>query len=114
MTTNYDKGRERDLTYPEALTRCHAGWLISRPGWNAQNQYVFSCIEGSFTAQDRTVGPLRPGFLVIRTAQGEYVPWLCSQSDQSATDWVAITRQQVTARNADRNADDRADARTAD
>lgn len=90
--SDYGKDRAVHLAYPAALEKAKNGWVIAREGWNGKYQYVFLATSGTFDAKDFTVGTLQP-FLVMRTAQGTYVPWLCSQTDALADDWIAITRQ---------------------
>ena len=71
-----------------------SGWVIAREGWMGSNtgMIVFMAREGHFTAADLITGALGP-FLVMRTATGTYVPWVCGQTDALASDWAAITRQ---------------------
>jgi len=90
--TDYAKDRVRLVSYSEALDKAKHGWVIAREGWNGRNMIVFMAKGGTFEAADLVTGSLEP-FLVMRTAQGKYVPWLCSQSDALAEDWACITRQ---------------------
>lgn len=68
----------------------------ARAGWNGAGQYIFAANGGTFTVQDMVQGDLGP-FLVIRTAQGTFVPWLASQADMLADDWTVWPADQLTA-----------------
>lgn len=51
-----------------------------RQGWNGKGMFVYYC--PGVNSED--------GFVMMRTARGSYVPWLCSQSDLLADDWVTF------------------------
>lgn len=67
------------------------GWVGARQGWNGKGMVVFLAMKGQFIAKDLITGELLP-FLVMRTTQGDYVPWLCSQTDAVAADWIVMSR----------------------
>lgn len=94
MAEGYSKDRVRQVSYPEALEKAKGGWVIAREGWNGRGMYVFMAQSGTFHAKDLTTGDLEP-FLVMRTVQGKFIPWLCSQTDALAEDWAAMTRQMM-------------------
>lgn len=85
----YPKEPVHNLTYPEALERIKTGWKGARQGWNGRGMYIFLAVSGQFIAADKTTNSLDP-FLVMRTVEGRYVPWLCSQSDALALDWAVV------------------------
>jgi hypothetical protein len=87
--------------FSAALLALKGGARITRLGWNGQGQYV-SFQEGypygvpinANTAKATglpygTVARFRP-YLLLRTAQGEFVPWVASISDLLAEDWVVL------------------------
>lgn len=86
------------MDFSHALAICKAGNKITRAGWNGPGQYVVHQkgypdgipINGN-TAEatglpELTVCRLAP-YLMIRNAQGVFVPWLASQGDLLAEDW---------------------------
>lgn len=62
------------------------GHKVTRPGWNGKGMYLWLC--GGNTLNDEDAG--WQDFVVMYTAQGTQVPWLCSQSDLLATDWMIV------------------------
>lgn len=75
------------------------GQRVARRGWNGKGMYLVLVPGSKITiAPGRPMGkadPKRIGETVeyhahvdMWTAQGYFVPWLCSQADFLATDWV--------------------------
>jgi hypothetical protein len=85
------------VDFSEALAACKAGSKITRAGWNGAGQWVALSPGFSLNA-DRIFsaavkdhvgsgsGQFAP-YLLIRNAQGVFVPWLASQGDLLADDW---------------------------
>ena len=75
------------------------GKRYERSGWNGKGMFVF-LVNGSHFKVNREplvsiMGEVewvtyRP-HVDMRTADGEVVPWLCSQSDLLADDWQEVT-----------------------
>lgn len=68
---------------------------VRRAGWNGRGMFVF-LVPGSRFAVNRAplLGIYPEGTMIdyhahvdMKTATGEIVPWLCSQTDLLATDW---------------------------
>ena len=76
------------MNFEQALDSVKNGFRIKRKGWNASDQWVFLCEN----AQSKDEGDsffdidFEP-FLVLRNVQGNFIPWLASQSDLLADDW---------------------------
>jgi hypothetical protein len=64
-----------------ALDHVKNGGRITRAGWNGPNQYVYI---------HRSTDDDHLDFLVMYNAQGKHVPWLASQGDLLANDWILI------------------------
>lgn len=62
--------------------------IASREGWNGANQYIGLCDNWNgnviVDSQDFTMVP----FLYIKTTQNLIVPWIPSQTDNLANDWI--------------------------
>ena len=69
-------------TFSEALTAVKDMKTITREGWNGRGQFVF-LIPGNEVEGQK----LLP-YLALSNVQGEIVPWLASQGDLLADDWV--------------------------
>lgn len=63
-----------------AVKQMHNGSRVRRRGWNGNGMFLFGIYpEGTEINYHAHVD--------MKTATGEIVPWLCSQSDLLATDW---------------------------
>jgi hypothetical protein len=92
--------QHKNATYGWALTmvRDFPGYKMRRMGWNGSDQFV--CYMPGYpegipinknTSQatgipEGTVCKFRP-YLLLQTAQGDFVPWSPSVSDSLAYDW---------------------------
>lgn len=85
------------MDFGQALQQLKAGETISRDGWNGKGMFLYLVGEGRYPAatpagqriaHDQPDGlvPYRP-YIAMKTAQGDVVPWVASQSDILATDW---------------------------
>lgn len=82
----------------EAIAAMKSGAKVARAGWNGkgmwlayQKAYPDGIPINKNTAEatgipEGTVCKFLP-YVVIKTAGGEFVPWLCSQTDLLAEDW---------------------------
>jgi len=67
----------------EAVERLHGGLRVAREGWNGKGMYL------ELQVPDEHSKMTLP-YVYMRTAQGDLVPWLCSQTDLLADDWVTV------------------------
>ena len=79
-----------------ALTQLKNGYKVCRQGWNSKKMFIF-LVEGSEFKVNRPplLGIYPEGTEIkyqshidMKTAQDTIVPWLASQSDILAQDWV--------------------------
>ena len=77
------------LDFGEALEWLRAGERVSRAGWNGKGMSLLRADGGTFRAGGFVMGELEP-HIVMHTADGKFVPWLASQSDVLATDWMVV------------------------
>ena len=89
------------MDFSAALAECKYGQKIARDGWNGKDMYVV--LQPGYpqgiginrnTAEatgipEGTVKSFRP-YLMIYTAQGDFVPWVASQTDLLADDWQTV------------------------
>jgi Protein of unknown function (DUF2829) len=91
------------MTFSEALDLCKAGTRIWRKGWNGKGMYVVyqkaypqgipinkntADATGIPEGTEGTVCKFLP-YLMFCTVDGSFVPWLASQTDLLAEDWLA-------------------------
>lgn len=74
-----------------ALDVLRSGRRVARAGWNGKGMWlqIVGASEWTFTNGRHDNMPLLP-FIGMLTAQGDFVPWLASQTDLLATDWWTV------------------------
>lgn len=87
--------------FSDALHELKEGGKVCRSGWNGKGMYLTLVPGSTFTVTaDRPFGKASPELvgkevkylphIDMFTAQGDFVPWLASQSDLLAEDWEAV------------------------
>ena len=78
-----------------ALSKLRNGCTVARVGWNGKGMYLVLVepheyhVEGADTIDPRGILGLAP-WIAMCTADMKLVPWLASQTDVLAVDWVAV------------------------
>ena len=80
-----------NLTYSQALDHLKNNVKMQRSGWNGKGMYLiyFSPVangQEQLNIEGDQKLPLLP-FIVMKTADNMFVPWLASQTDILADDW---------------------------
>lgn len=86
------------MTYSTALEVLKRGGRVARWGWNGKGMFIFLVPGSHFTVNRPPLLGIYPegteidyhAHIDMKTAQGYIVPWLASQSDQLAEDWVVV------------------------
>ena len=90
--------RDNQMDFGQALEMLTAKKRVARAGWNGKDMFIF-LVPGSTFEVNRPplLGIYAEGTVIdylphidMRTAQGYIVPWLASQSDLLARDWVLV------------------------
>jgi hypothetical protein len=84
--------RGNTMDIGQAVKHMREGGKVARRGWNGKNMYLrYNAGGDSIRAENSSdvEGVLAPHVL-MKTAQGDLVPWLCSQTDLLATDWEEV------------------------
>lgn len=90
---------DENMTLGDALIEAKfAAAKIARKGWNGKGMYLVYVEEGAWgfdCEADTNTKEGDPGFrmlpfIVMKTADNGFVPWLASQSDVLAEDWVIV------------------------
>lgn len=86
------------MGFGATIAALKAGAKVARRGWNGKNMFLF-LVRGSTFQVNRapllgiypegTTIDYRP-HIDMRTANGEIVPWVASQSDVLETDWEIV------------------------
>jgi Protein of unknown function (DUF2829) len=69
--------------FGEALDRLRAGQKVTRPGWNGKGMWLALQVPD---AHSKMTLP----YIYMKTADNQLVPWLASQTDILATDWMLV------------------------
>ena len=71
------------MSFSAALELIKIGHCVRREGWNGKGQYL------KVQRPDENSKMTLP-YIYISTVQGDLVPWLASQTDILAEDWVEL------------------------
>lgn len=93
MNNNLDeKGNMHNSHFSMALMYLKSGGRVARDGWNGKNMWLILVNPGNYTI-DVAPHPSLLGIILLpwigmKTADGKFVPWLASQTDILAEDWI--------------------------
>lgn len=73
------------MDFGQALLELKDGVRVAREGWNGKDMYV------EMQTPDGQSKMRRP-YLFMRPVDGDLVPWVASQTDLLAEDWVSVPR----------------------
>jgi len=84
---------EHDFAW--ALRHVKAGGRVQRRGWNGKGMFIFLVPGSTFQVNREPLLSILGegtevnyhGHVDMKTANGQIVPWLCSQTDMLADDW---------------------------
>lgn len=79
--------------FGHALELLKRGERLTREGWNGRGMWIALWSPGDANDLRGLAGActMTLPFLYMRTAQGDLVPWLASQTDLLASDWTLAT-----------------------
>ena len=86
------------FNFSEALARVKEARKVARIGWNGKGMFIFLVPGSQFAVNKPPLLGIYPEGTIInyhahidmRTADGTIVPWLASQTDILANDWVEV------------------------
>lgn len=86
------------MNFGQALDALKSGNKVGRAGWNGKDMFLFLVPGSTFTVNRPPLLGIYPEGTTIsyrahvdmRTANGEVVPWICSQSDMLEDDWEIV------------------------
>ncbi|WP_374312472.1 DUF2829 domain-containing protein [Dongia sp.] len=81
-----------------ALSHLKIGMKVARQGWNGKGMFLFLVPGSTFKVNRPPLLGIYPegaevryhAHIDMKTAQGDVVPWLASQTDVLANDWVLV------------------------
>lgn len=86
------------MNFGDALKLLKEGERVARKGWNGKGMFLFLVPGSVFKVSRPPLLGIYPAGTEItyhshvdmKTATGEIVPWLCSQTDMLAEDWGVV------------------------
>jgi Protein of unknown function (DUF2829) len=86
------------MNFSVALGALKAGGKLARVGWNGKDMFLYLVPGSQFTVNRPPLLGIYPegthiqyrAHIDMRTADGSCVPWVASQTDILAEDWVVI------------------------
>lgn len=86
------------FTFGQAITELKAGNKVARAGWNGKGMFLFLVPGSTFQVNRPPLLGIYPEGTTIdycphidmKTADDKVVPWLASQTDVLADDWVLV------------------------
>lgn len=86
-------------SFSDALELLKAGEKVARAGWNGKDMFIFLVPGSTFQVNRPPLMGIYPegteinyhAHVDMRTADGQIVPWLCSQTDMLAEDWETVS-----------------------
>ena len=87
------------MDFSLALKSLKEGYKVSRMGWNGKGMFIFLVPGSVFKVNRAPLLGIYPegteikyhGHVDMKTADGQIVPWLCSQTDMLAEDWGIVS-----------------------
>lgn len=87
------------MDFGGALIALRMGQRVAREGWNGKGMFLYLVPGSTFTVNRPPLLGIYPEGTTInylphidmRTADGDFVPWLASQTDILANDWEMAT-----------------------
>ena len=67
----------------EAIEAMRAGKQVARAGWNGRGMWLALQVPDAHSKMSLP-------YVYMRTVTGDFVPWLCSQTDLLADDWTVV------------------------
>ena len=85
-----EKAKLRPNDFGWALEALRDGEQVTRRGWNGRHMWLALVPRSALPVTVKRVEAHMRSFIVMYTVQGEFVPWLASQTDILATDWEVV------------------------
>lgn len=84
--------------FGQALSWLKVGQKVAREGWNGKGMFLYHVPANAYPATTEIGksisdldGKVEYGaYIAMKTAQGNVVPWLASQTDMLAEDWIKL------------------------
>lgn len=80
------------MNFGKALEILKNGGKVAREGWNGKGMWLKRVSSTAYDVADGIIGnAAHLPWIGMKTADNGFVPWLASQTDVLAEDWVDVT-----------------------
>ena len=87
-----------EMNFGEAIIALKQEKKVARKGWNGKGMFLYYVSEGRYPVKMEAAkniadadGMVNYGaYIAMKTAQGNVVPWLASQTDMLSEDWIIV------------------------
>ena len=93
VRVDYRKG----VSFGDAVKYLKEGYTARRIGWNGKGMFLYYVSDGAYPAKMECIkgvfeNDMVPygAYIAMKTAQGNVVPWLASQTDVLSEDWEIV------------------------
>lgn len=69
------------MNFGQAIEQLKQGKRMTREGWNGKGQFIELQVPDEFSK-------MKKPYIYISPVDGQLVPWLASQTDMLAEDWI--------------------------
>lgn len=88
------------MDFGKALSALKAGQLVARKGWNGRGMFLYLVGGSTFSVSRAPLLGIFPegteikyhAHIDMKTADNQCVPWLASQTDILADDWIVVDK----------------------
>ena len=96
--TAYEAIADGCMNFGHAIKLLKMGYKLARKGWNGKGMFLYYVPANRYTALTDAAkeiagedGKVEYGaYIAMKTAQGNVVPWLASQTDVLSDDWNVV------------------------
>lgn len=89
LTTEELKEQQAEFDFGLAINFLKEDEMVARKGWNGKGMYLKFIDADDYSTFGTGVKDKLP-WIAMKTADNKIVPWLASQSDVLAEDWILV------------------------
>jgi hypothetical protein len=78
------------MNFGDAMEGLKLGHRVAREGWNGKGMWLRLITQYQVGYDPHILGLKLLPWIGMKTADGAFVPWLASQTDMQAEDWIGV------------------------
>lgn len=83
------------MDFGDAIRNLKDGNKVARNGWNGKGMFLYYVPPGRYPSRTEAAKSIGDevdygAYIAMKTAQGNVVPWLASQTDVLSDDWEVV------------------------